>query len=79
MYLFYTPNALRYWLYGLPQWQRERVAESTTALLYQPRPAAAALISAGTYFLSSGDRRVVYHIYQNEAGTDDVAVGVLRV
>ena len=78
LFLFYSPTALRYWLYGLPQWQRERVAEATTALLYQPRPGAATLISGATYFLFAGDRRVVYRIYEDDAGVD-VSVGVLRV
>ena len=81
MYLFYSPTALRYWLYRLPQWQRERVAEATTVLLYQPRPGAAAPISdapGNTYFLFAGDRRVVYRIYQDDEG-GDVSVGVQRV
>ena len=81
MYLFYSPTALRFWLYRLPQWQRERVAEATTALLYQPRPGAAALIRhapGDTYLLFAGDRRVVYRVYQDDGGAD-VFVGVQRV
>jgi hypothetical protein len=84
MFLTLREPLIQDWLYGLRQWERERIAEVITALLSEPRPPAARAMAFpgqdGEQFqISVADRRVTYNVYRDEADNEDWLVVVHQI
>lgn len=80
LFLRFTPRALDYWLYSLPQWQRERVAEIIVALLNEPRPRVARRAKGygEAYEIYGADARILYRIYKDDQ-KNDIGIVVARI